>query len=195
MPKHVAVILGHPDPRGGHFGNALAEAYAQGAAERGHEVRMIDVSRLEFPLLRTKEEFEGAPPPESIRQAQSAIEWAQHLVFIFPLWLGTMPALLKGFLEQVFRPGFAMGSKGYAGSIRRPLAGKTARLVVTMGMPAVIYRWYFRAHGLKSLERSVLRFCGIGPVKESLIGGIESPDGTKRAKWLLRMRELGRKSA
>jgi putative NADPH-quinone reductase len=179
MPKHVAVILGHPDPRGGHFGNALAEAYAQGAAERGHEVRMIDVARLEFPLLRTKEEFEGAPPPESIRQSQGAIEWAQHLVFIFPLW----------------RPGFAVGSAGYAGSTRRPLAGKTARLVVTMGMPALIYRWYFRAHGLKSLERSVLSFCGIGPIKESLIGGIENPDGTKRAKWLARMRELGRKGA
>jgi putative NADPH-quinone reductase len=195
VSKRVAVILGHPDPHGGHFGNALVEAYVQGAAEKAHEVRVIDVAQLEFPLLRTKQEFENAPVSESVRQSQLVIQWAEHLVIIFPLWLGTTPALLKGFLEQVFRPGFAVGSGGFAGSGKRPLGGKTARLVVTMGMPAFVYRWYFRAHGIRSLERSVLGFCGIGPIKESLIGGIESPDGTKRTEWLARMRELGRKGA
>ena len=193
MSKRVVVIHGHPDPSGGHFGTALAEAYVQGAVDQSHEVQVIDVAQLEFPLLRTKQEFESGPVPESIRQSQLVIRWAQHLVIIFPLWLGTMPALLKGFLEQIFRPGFAVGIGAPARSGKRPLSGKTARLVVTMGMPAFVYRWYFRAHGIRSLERGVLGFCGIGPIKESLIGGIESPDSTKRSEWLNRMRELGRK--
>jgi putative NADPH-quinone reductase len=91
-----------------------------------------------------------------------------------------MPALLKGFLEQVFRPGFAVGIGAPGRSGGSPLSGRTARLVVTMGMPAFVYRWYFRAHGIRSLERGVLSFCGIGPIKESLISGIESPDSTER---------------
>lgn len=75
------------------------------------------------------------------------------------------------------------------------MKGKTARIVVTMGMPALVYRWYFGAHGLKSLERSILGFCGIGSIKESLIGMVEAPDGAKREKWLEKMRAFGRAGA
>jgi putative NADPH-quinone reductase len=106
MGKHLAIIQGHPDPQGNHYGHALAAAYAQSAAAAGHEVQIIDVARLEFPLLRTKEDFEHGAPPDSICQAQQTIRWAEHLLIFYPLWGGTMPALLKGFLEQVFRPNF-----------------------------------------------------------------------------------------
>jgi putative NADPH-quinone reductase len=108
---------------------------------------------------------------------------------VYPLWLGTMPALLKAFFEQVFRPGFAFTVSQKAWS--RPLKGKRARIVVTMGMPVLVYRWYFGAHGLKSLERSILSFCGIGPIRESLFGMIETASDVKRDKWLEKMRSLG----
>jgi putative NADPH-quinone reductase len=191
MGKHLAIIQGHPDPQGNHYGHALAAAYAQSAAAAGHEVQIIDVARLEFPLLRTKEDFEHGAPPDSICQAQQTIRWAEHLLIFYPLWGGTMPALLKGFLEQVFRPNFISDRAETGKSWKRPLKGKTARIVVTMGMPAFIYRWYFGAHGLKSLERSILGFCGIGPIRESLIGMVEAEDGAKRKKWLKKMRTLG----
>jgi putative NADPH-quinone reductase len=84
-----------------------------------------------------------------------AIVSAQHLVIVFPLWHGTMPALLKAFLEQVMRPGVALEYRKH-GFSRGLLAGRSVRLVVTMGMPALIYRWYFRAHGVRGLERSIL---------------------------------------
>jgi putative NADPH-quinone reductase len=77
---------------------------------------------------------------------------------------------------------------------KKLLIGKSARIVVTMGMPALVYRWYFGAHSLKSLERNILGLCGIGPIKESLIGMIEAKDPTKRQRWLARMSDLGREA-
>jgi putative NADPH-quinone reductase len=192
MTKHIAIIQGHPDSRGNHFGHSLAGAYAKGAEEAGHEVKAIDVARLEFPLLRSKEDFENGDPPDSIREAQNAINWADHLVIFYPLWLGSMPAMLKAFLEQAFRPGFATPKPDSGKPWHKLLAGKTARIVVTMGMPAFIYRWYFRAHSLKSLERNILGFCGIGPIRESLIGMVEAGEA-RRKKWIEKMRALGRK--
>ena len=192
MQKRIAIIQGHPDGRGTHYCHALAEAYASGARGESHEVQLIDVAQLEFPLLRTPEQFRDGSPPQSIREAQEIIRWADHLVFIYPLWLGTLPALLKGFLEQVFRDGFAVTFAADGRGWTRLLKGKSARIVVTMGMPALIYRVYFGAHGLKSLERSVLAFAGIGPIRESLIGRVESRGTESRGRRLIKMQTLGR---
>lgn len=92
-------------------------------------------------------------PVEDIKRAQEIIAWANHLVIIYPLWLGTMPALLKAFLEQVARPGFAISRETGGVSWKRMPAGRSARVVITMGMPTLVYRWWFGAHSLKNLER------------------------------------------
>ena len=191
MVRHILIIQGHPDPAGDHFGHALAEAYAKGAGAAGHELKIITVTQLDFPLLRSQRDFQDAAPPEDIRQAQESISWAEHIVIIYPLWIGTMPALLKAFFEQVFRPGFAF-SAGSDKWPRKLLKGKSARVIITMGMPALIYRWYYRAHSLKSLERDILGFCGIAPVKENLIGMVEINNTAKHEKWLKKMYTLGR---
>lgn len=86
-----------------------------------------------------------------------------------------MPALLKGFLEQVARPGFAVapadGSKDFPA---KALKGRSAHIIVTMGMPAFIYRVYFRAHAIKSMKRNSLGLVGITPVRDTLIGVLRS---------------------
>lgn len=189
----IAIIQGHPDADGGHFGHSLADACGKGAQAGGHEVRRIEVAELDFPILRSKEAWETGAPAVAIRQAQDTIDWASHLVILYPLWLGSMPALLKAFLEQTFRPGFAISRPAPGKAWKKSLKGKSARIVVTMGMPAFVYRWYFRAHSLKSLERKILGFCGIGPVRESLIGMVEAKDEARRTKWLAQMQSLGRK--
>ncbi|MGD9000120.1 MAG: NAD(P)H-dependent oxidoreductase [Granulosicoccaceae bacterium] len=191
MRRHIVIIQGHPDATKHHYGHALAEAYAQGAQQAGHEVKTINVAELDFPLLRSYEEFYELAPPPIIQLCQDDIRWADHLVFIYPLWLGSMPALLKGFIEQVFRHGFAMEA-GKGGKFwKKLLKGKSARIVITMGMPAFLYRWVFRAHSLKSLEKNVLKFCGIKPVRESLIGNVEG-SAKYRERWLKKMEELGK---
>ncbi|MGZ5093085.1 MAG: NAD(P)H-dependent oxidoreductase [Burkholderiales bacterium] len=184
------MIQGHPDARGNHFAHALAGAYAEAAREAGHEIEVIDVARLDYPVLRTREDWEGGSVPESLRQAQSLIQWAEHIVIFFPLWMGTMPALLKAFFEQVFRPGFAIEKSEGPGIWKELLIRRSARLVVTMGMPAFIYRWYFGAHGVRGLERSVLRFCGIAPIAKTLIGLVDGSPA-RRQKWLRKLRQLG----
>jgi len=191
MTRHIAVIQGHPDPRGGHLGHALADAYAQGAAEAGHEVRRINVATLDFPVLRTKEDYEKGAPPDAIRECQQSVVWADHLVIVFPLWGGGMPALLKAFFEQLLRPGFAYRARA-GGRMERLLTGKSVRLVVTMGMPAFLYRWYFRAHGLKAMTRGMLGLCGLGPIHETLIGMVEGASASKIDRLIARMRALGR---
>jgi len=192
MGKRILILLGHPDPRPERLCRALAEAYHAGAVEAGHEVAVIDVARVDFSALKTKSEWE-APIADSLRVPQEAIAWAEHLVIVFPLWLGTMPALLKAFFEQVLRPGFAFESKG-PGRWEKKLLGRSARIVVTMGMPSFLYKWYFRAHGIRSFERNVLDFVGIGPIHETLLGMVEARDKATRERWLVRITELGRRA-
>ncbi len=187
----IAIIQGHPDPAGGHFCHALADAYATGARGRAYEVETVPVAKLTFPLLRTKDEFEQGVPPADVKAAQDVIARCDHMLIVYPLWLGEMPAIVKGFLEQVMRPGFA-----YAGELARlkpQLRGKSARVIVTMGMPAAIYRWYFRAHGLESLRRNILSFVGFRPVRSTLIGSIETQSAKRRTAWLDTVAGLGAK--
>lgn len=185
--RKILIIDGHPDPDPARFVHALAKAYADGAAK--HEVRRVTLAEVEFPLLRSTEDWREGKPPEAIAAIQRDIVWAEHIVIFFPLWLGDAPALLRAFLEQSMRPGFALeyGTKGFP---KQLLKGRTARIVVTMGMPAMLYRLYFRAHSIKSLARNILRFVGIHPVACSVIGSVEG-SAQARVKWIKAMEKLG----
>lgn len=188
MARRILLLLGHPD-EGSTYCRALAEAYASGALAAGHEVRRIDLATFEFPWLHSKSAFTGAIPP-SIESAQQDVRWCDHVVIVFPLWLGMMPALLKAFLEQLLRPGFAHDVA--TGFPRRLLKGRSVRVFVTMGMPAMIYRWFYGAHGVKALRRNILAFCGFGPIRECLVGAVESPRAGARKRWLETATGLGR---
>lgn len=190
MPHRILVIQGHPDASAAHLCHALAAAYVAAAEEAGHGVRTCDVATLDFALLRSQAEFEHGPVPDALHAVQADILWASHLVLVFPLWAGGMPALLKGFFEQVFRPAFTGTSASHFG--KKLLDGRSARLIVTMGMPALVYRWFFRAHSLKALERSLLGMVGIAPVRETLIGQTGDMAPEQAATWLRAMQELGR---
>jgi putative NADPH-quinone reductase len=194
--RRILILQGHPDTTQPHFCHALAQAYAEAATQAGHEVQTLTIADLEFPLLRSKQAWDSGALPASLVPAQAAIAWAQHIVLVFPLWLGGMPALVKGFLEQVARPGFAIGKAAEGQHLpAKLLSGRSARIVVTMGMPALVYRWYFRAHSLKALERNILGFVGIAPVHETLVGMVDGLDKKAADVWLGKLRTLGRRAA
>lgn len=190
--RRVAIIQGHPDPAGGHLCHALADAYAEGAIEAGFGVARIDLAGIDLPLLRSKAEFEVGPVPRALVPARDALASADHVVMVFPLWLGTMPALVKAFLEQVMRPGIAFAYRE-RGTPKKLLTGRSAHVVVTMGMPAPLYRWLYGAHGIRALDRNILRFVGIKPVRKTYFGMVEAAKAAKRGAWIARMREDGRR--
>ena len=187
VSKSVLIINGHPDGRPERFCAALADAYDRGARSAGCETRRLNLDDIEVPLLTSREAYEGANPPAAISLAQRQILWADHVVMVFPLWLGTMPAALKALLEQTLRPEFAFGPKGFGDG---RLKGRSARVIVTMGMPALIYRLVFGAHGVLGLEQGILKLVGCSPVRHLLIGGVETPRAAQRAHWLRAVEQL-----
>lgn len=193
MSRRIVIIQGHPDPAGGHFCHALADAYAIAAREAGYVIDVIDVAGLRLPLLQSRAEWQAPANEPAILTSQRLIQDADHLLVIYPLWLGSMPAVLKGFLEQVMRPGFAVQPGGRGMRFHRLLRGRSARIVVTMGMPALVYRLFFFSHSLRSLERNVLSFVGIAPVHETLVGRVESV--STRRHYLRMLEVLGSRGA
>jgi len=191
MGRHILIVQGHPDCTRQHLCHALAQAYADGAGTAGHTVETVEPARLDFPLLRSPSDWqEGAVPPP-LREAQEAIRRAGHLVFVYPLWLGDMPALLKAFLEQVARPGFAIDPASRNPLKAGLLGGRSARLVVSMGMPAPIYRWFYGAHSAKLMRRNILGFAGIAPVHTTVVGGAGAMTPEQVDRWCEHLRALG----
>lgn len=189
----ILILQGHPDPVGGHLCHALADAYAEGAVAVGHKVLRLSVADLNVPLLRSQEDFLHAPPPDALAQARAALLEARHLVVIFPLWLGGAPAALKGVLEQLLRPGFAF-EYVEGGGTRALLKGRSARVVVTMGMPEVVFRLWYLGAGLSTVTRNILGLAGFAPVRGTVLGGVEAAGERRRRKWLARMTVLGRQA-
>jgi putative NADPH-quinone reductase len=189
VKKRILLINGHPDASPARFCSALAGAYADGAEAAGHEIRRLDIASLSFPILRNPQEFPQKATNPDIVEAQRAFLWAEHLVFIFPLWLGGVPALLKAFMEALGCGEFLLG-QGSGKFPKGNLAGRSARIIVTMGMPALAYRLYFRAHGTKAFARGILKISGVGPIRTSCIGGIGA-SAARCTKLLEKARHLG----
>jgi putative NADPH-quinone reductase len=180
MGRNILIIDAHPDRAPGRLTHALADQYASAAEAGGHRVRIVRLSELEFPWLRSAAEF-AATPGEAIGLQQELVRGADHLVILYPLWLGSMPALLKAYLEQVMRPGFAFAPAKGKGLPKKLLAGRSARIVVTMGMPSLFYRLFYRSHSVRSLARNILGFVGFDPVRVSLIGNVEGSAAARAA--------------
>lgn len=192
-PKNILIINANPDPSPERLSHALAQAYGEGAQKAGHHVRQIDIGNLDIPFLRTAAAFATQPGERAIVDAQKAFTAANHLVFIYPLWLGGPPALLKAYMEQLACGQFLLRERK-GGFPQGTLKGRSARVIVTMGMPPLVYRLVFGAHGAKAFNRSILAMSGIAPIRTSYFGGaaITSPrsDGP-----VSHVREMGRRAA
>ncbi|MBL6633615.1 MAG: NAD(P)H-dependent oxidoreductase [Thermoleophilia bacterium] len=182
-------MLGHPQRES--LCGAIADAYAQGARDAGHEVRLLALGDLDFdPIRRTG--YGKAPElePDLVR-AQQDIAWCDHMAWVYPNWWGTMPALMKGFIDRAILPGFAF--KYHEGKLlwEKLLKGRSARLLVTMDTPSLWYRWVVGRPGHNQMRHSVLGFCGVKPVRVSQFGVVKKSSPTTREAWLRRATDLG----
>jgi putative NADPH-quinone reductase/1,4-dihydroxy-2-naphthoate octaprenyltransferase len=187
---NVLIILGHP--RTDSLCGALADAYGKGARAAGTEVRRLDLATLDFdPDVHTPSPNQQAFE-DDIREARELILWAEHLVFVYPTWWGTLPALLKGFLDRVLTPGFAFntceGGTGYQGL----LGGRSAQLITTMDTPPLIHRLVYRQPGRNAMARATLGFCGIRPVRSLVCGSVKDSTLKQRQHWLEQASRQGR---
>ncbi len=190
---NVAVILGHPDSQS--LSSAIARAYARGAEDRGATVRVIDLAGLTFDPVLWHGYSEVQPLEPDLLEAQRTIHWADMLVFAYPTWWGTTPALLKGFIDRVFLPGFAFKYRENSRLWDKLLAGRSARLLVTMDTPGWYYRWVVRQPGHQMMRRSILGFSGVKPVRISRFGAVRGAADDTRRQWLDQARKLGERDA
>ncbi|ULL14472.1 flavodoxin family protein [Paenibacillus sp. H1-7] len=193
MKSKIVVINGHPDPQS--FCSALADAYKEGALSRNAQVRTIDLSKISFdPNLkhgyRQRTELE-----DDLLEAQELIRWAEHIVIVYPTWWGTMPAVLKGFFDRVFLPGFAYKYREHSPLWDKLLTGKSAHMIVTMDTPSWYNRWIYRHAGHNVMKRNILQFCGINPVRITEISQVKPSTAERRTQWLSKVTKLGAKLA
>lgn len=187
--KKVLLILGHPDKES--FGGSLANSYKTGALKAGAEVHELNLGDLDFDAIlhRGYKEIQALEP--DLVRAQELIKWAEHLVFVYPTWWATMPALLKGFLDRTLLPGFAFKYRENSLLWDKYLTGRSARLIITMDAP----RWYnflvYGDPGQKAMKRGTLQFCGINPVKITTIGGVKLMKPEQIKKWLEKAEKIG----
>ncbi|MFD3269858.1 NAD(P)H-dependent oxidoreductase [Paenibacillus dendritiformis] len=193
MKSNILVINGHPDPQS--FCSALSDAYRKGASDSKAQVRSIDLSKITFnPNLqfgyRKRTELE-----EDLVEAQKLIQWADHLVFVYPTWWGVMPAILKGFIDRVFLPGFAYKYRENSPAWDKLLSGKSAHIIVTLDTPSWYNKLVYKNAGHNVMKRNILQFCGITPVRVTELGPIRGSSDKLRAQWLDKVNQLGSKLA
>ena len=193
MKAKIALITGHPDQLS--YCAALSAAYREGAESGGAEVRHIDLSHMSFnPSLafgyRQRIELEA-----DLLAAQETIRWAEHLVFVYPLWWGSVPAVLKGFIDRTFLPGFAYRYRENSPWWDKLLQGRSARLIVTLDTPSIFNRLIYRRAGHRVMKHNVLGFCGVKPVHITELTPVRGSSPEQRERWLSQVRKLGEKRA
>ena len=187
--KNILIINGHPDKESFCF--ALSESYKMGAYKTNTNVKLIHLIDLKFNPILTYGYRKISELEPDLVQMQQDILWADHLVFVYPNWWSTVPALLKGLIDRIFVPGFAFKYRENSLFWDKLLKGKTARLIVTMDTP----KWYYwlinKNSGHNAMKIGILEFCGIKPVRITVFSGIKSSDESKRKKWLQEVMALG----
>jgi len=191
MKNKILIINGHPLKAS--LNNALAQAYEKGAKTNNVEARHLSIADLKF-----NQSFEGfnkdVEPEPDIVKAQELISWSNHLVWIYPTWWATMPALMKAFIEHTFLPGFAFKYKKSKKIVKwdKYLEGKSARIISTMDSPPWYYKLFAGDPGYKTMK-DIMNFCGIKPVNRTYFGSVKVSNEEQRKQWLAKAEQLGRK--
>lgn len=192
-PRHVLIISAHAGADS--LGACLAATYAESATQAGHQTKLLQLSLLAFdPVMHAGYKRHQELEPDLL-QAQADIAWAHELVFVFPIWWGGMPALLKGFLDRVLLPGFAFRYEPEGKGLSSLLKGKTARLIITMDTPRWIDRWLYGSPVIRQLKYPILRFCGIKLREVLYFSPVIKSTATQRLGWIEQTKRLARRPA
>ncbi len=182
------LILGHPNDDS--LSHRVMEKYKNGAESTGAEVRKIIVRDLHFEPILFKGYKRTDALEDDIIKSQNDIEWADHVVFIYPNWWGTYPALFKAFIDKALWPGFAFKYKPGVLKWDKLMKGKSARVFVTMDIPLWYYFLVQGAPGHRAMKTATLKFCGFNPVKITTFTPVKKADKTRVDRWLNKVRAI-----
>ncbi|SHL83313.1 NAD(P)H-dependent oxidoreductase [Phytopseudomonas punonensis] len=187
--KRILMIIG--TPKSDSLCHSLAEAYALGARTEGHVVRQIRLGEISFDPILHEGYSQNQPLEADLLEAQRQIHWAQHLVFVYPVWWGGLPALLKGFLDRVLLPGFAFKYRSNSQLWDKLLSSRTADLLVTLDTPSWYFRWVYGAPAHRQMKRTILGFCGIKTRHLEEFTPVRPSSEAQRQNWIRRAELLG----
>ncbi|GGG57232.1 NAD(P)H dehydrogenase [Croceivirga lutea] len=189
MNKRIALIIGHPDKES--YSYALADAYKKGAQASGAEIQEIVLPDLAFnPNLQHGYRKRTELEPDLLK-SQEIMKWADHLVWVYPVWWGSVPAIMKGFLDRVLLPGYAFSKRKESLWWNKHFTGKTARLICTLDQPPWYYRLINKCPSHNAMKKGTLQFIGVKKVRITTIGPIRLSKEAFRVKWLKRVDRLG----
>jgi NAD(P)H dehydrogenase (quinone) len=178
----LLLIVGHSNPNS--FTSALANAYQRAASLAGAQMERIDLSALQFDLVLRQGDGEAQPLEPDLVAAQATIRRAQHVVWFFPTWWAAPPALVKGFVDRVFLPGYAYAYEKGRLLHHKLLGGRSARLVTSMDAPWWWYAVFYRRALHASFINATLRFVGFAPIYRTTIYGLKKASAQRRAQIL-----------
>ncbi len=190
MKRKILLVSGHPDKES--FNVALYEAYKKGALESGAELSELIIRDLNFnPNLEFGYRKEMELEPDLV-EALEKIKAADHIVWVFPMWWYSIPAIMKGFIDRAFLPGIAFKFEEGKPLPKKLLKGRSARIIVTADTPNFFDRLFMRRPMLNQFKRGTLEFCGIKPVGVTYIAPLRDSKEEWRKKWLAKVEQLGR---
>lgn len=189
--KKILIIDGHPNKESLNF--ALGEAYMKGAKQSKAEVKKVRLADLRFnPNLEHGYQKRMELEPDLL-DVFELIKWADHLVWIYPVWWGGFPAIMKGFIDRLFLPGLTYQPVEKSNFPAKLLKTKTARIITTLDQPGWYYHLVYNAPSTNQLKKCILKFCGVKPVKVTYLSFVKSSNQQKREKWLNKIECMGRK--
>lgn len=151
-----------------------------------HQVKIIDLYQEDFdPVLRFDKTHlrRNLQFDREMTKYRDLTVWSEHLIFIFPIWWGGMPAILKGFIDRVFAAGFIYKYKGLRPEALQ-LKGRTAAILTTHDTPAFYVRFFQQDYG-KVLKNQVLKtMAGVKTTKFLQVSFLRRSTETKRQKFL-----------
>lgn len=192
----ILVVIG--TPFAGSLNHALAGSYAESARTGGAEVRVIDLAagaapghpsqRDEVRLPRTEADVPLAP---EVAAYVADVDWADHLVFFFPQWWGSLPGALKNWIDRVFVRGFAYRYRPTGRLWDKLLTGRTARIVMTMDSPSFWNAWVYRDAPIRTLRNATLEYCGVKVRGVTRLSEVRHRSDADRERWVGGMASLG----
>ena len=186
--KKILIILGNPTTNS--YSGKIADAYESGARSAQFEVERINIEDLRFnPVLHQGYKQIQELEPD-LKMIQEKINWADHIVFVYPNWWCSMPALMKGLFDRLWLPGFAFNFDKVSKKLIKRLTGKTARVIIIAGTHSPFMTWWKFGDYTNEIAHGILGFSGI-KAKVSAFGPSERVSESKLTHWIERVEKLG----